>query len=70
MNPIDISSEKFREYVFTDGFVYRVNLPCNLYIKSKPEGDSHRVVDVSLVTHYIPAGWRAIRWEATPTVSF
>lgn len=65
----DISSEDWREYVYPDGFVYRINGPNKLYIKSKPEGDSHRVTNFNPdtqdeVTHYVPAGWRIIRWFA------
>jgi len=56
-------TETWREYVYTDGFTYCVKLPAKLYVKSKPEGDSHRVVDSEGVTHYIPSGWRVLRWR-------
>lgn len=56
-------TEKYREYQYTDGFTYRVEAPVTLWIKTKPEGDSHRVLDASGITHYIPAGWRVLRWS-------
>lgn len=55
--------EEWREYVYADGFTYRVDTPAALFVKNKPEGDSHRVVDASGVTHYIPSGWRILRWR-------
>lgn len=60
----DVSVEAWREYVFTDGFKYRIEYPVTLFIKRKPEGDSHRVVDVDDVVHYIPVGWRILKWES------
>ncbi|RWE37415.1 hypothetical protein [Mesorhizobium sp.] len=62
----DVSSEMWREYVFADGFNYTVPNPITLYIKRKPEGDSHRVVDATGVIHYIPIGWRILRWKNLP----
>lgn len=70
----DISSEEWREYDFVTMdsrvFTSRITSPVTLYIKSKPEGDTHRVVDKSGVTHYIPARWFSLRWKANPEVSF
>jgi len=61
-----VSSESWREYCFTDGMVYRIDKPCTLYVKRKPDGDSHRVVDHEGVVHYVPAGWRIVRWKNEP----
>ncbi len=62
---LDNSDEKWREYIFADG-TYRVDLPQKVMIHRKPEGDSHRIVakaeDGSPVSHYVRAGWMAIRW--------
>lgn len=60
MNVLDISVEKYREYVLSDGTTYRIDAPYRLYTK---EGStSHRVEDYANVVHYIPAGWKIIRW--------
>lgn len=56
-------TEKWREYVFTDGYVYKIEKPVTLWIKPKEEGDSHRVLDEAGVTHYVPSGWRILRWD-------
>ena len=63
LTTIDIGVELWREYVYKDGFVYRIEDPLTLYSKHKPEGDSHRVLDRHGVTHYVPAGWRILRWN-------
>lgn len=73
MTKSDVTVEAWREYVFSDGFVYRVADPCILYVKRKPEGDSHRVVDREGVIHYVPTGWRILRWHnkaGAPEVAF
>lgn len=63
MNEYNLAgTEEWRSYLYTDDFVYRIDRPVKLYVKAKPEGDSHRVVDAEGVTHYIPAGWRILRW--------
>ena len=58
---IDISSEKYREYVTSDGAVYRIDAPKELHIL---DGGSHRVIDNSGVTHRPPRCGNdyAIRW--------
>lgn len=63
MTKADVSVEDWREYVFSDDFVYRIFDPRTLYVKQKPGGDSHRVIDGKGVTHYIPTGWRVLRWS-------
>lgn len=66
----DITSETWREYIYTDGFVIRVEAPVRLYIKKSEKGDSHRVIDTAGTTHYVPVGWRTLRWNADPEVEF
>lgn len=64
----DISSEQWREYDF-EGRVYRIESPVRLYVGTS----THRVVDSSGITHCVPApGYQgcALRWFATPEVSF
>lgn len=70
LNKFDVTSESWREYIFADGFTYKIENPVTLYVKRKAEGDSHRVVDRAGVTHYVPMGWRALRWVASPEVEF
>ena len=59
-------NETFREYVFPNG-TYRIDKPLKVLVRRKPEGDSHRVVSLNNngepISHYVPAGWLAIRWE-------
>ncbi|QIG67355.1 hypothetical protein EVB39_026 [Rhizobium phage RHph_TM3_3_9] len=66
-----IDTEQYREYVYGDGTVYRIDRPKTLFVKSDDRGDSHRIVDDNDVTHYPKRGWIAIRWYApTEPVSF
>lgn len=59
---IDISSEQFREYVYGDGRIFRVERPSMLFIV----GGTHRVVDVYGVTHRPERSYAGIRWQARP----
>ena len=68
IEPKDISSEQYREYDFS-GRVYRIENPKQLYVGTT----THRVVDAEGITHCLPApGFSgcALRWKATPPVSF
>ena len=56
----DISSEIYREYVYPD-FILRIDNPLALNVNYSSGG--HRVFDVQGVSHYIPKGYRSIRWE-------
>lgn len=56
-----IASELWREYVFSDGSVVRIDLPRFLYV-SKSGG--HRIYDYERTSHYIPPGWIHLRWKA------
>ena len=59
MKRVDISLEAWREYEFEDGYVLRVNKPIWAYLT---DCGQHRVVTGDGVTHYIPHGWRKLRW--------
>lgn len=62
----DISTEDFREYEYPD-MTIRIENPRELNV-SKSGG--HRVLDAEGISHYIPAGWRHLRWKANPAFSF
>jgi hypothetical protein len=55
----DISSEKFREYVYTD-FSLTINDPLKLNV-SKSGG--HRVFSENGDSFYITPGWKYIKWQ-------
>ena len=55
----DISVEAYREYVYSNGGVFKIATPATLYIM--PNG-SHRVVDQAGVTHRPERGYVGIRW--------
>jgi len=56
----DISSEQFREYVFPEGEVVRIESPQKLHVS---ESDSHRILDAQGESHYIPPKWIHLRWK-------
>ena len=58
----DISSEQYREYVFTrkDGsYLVRIDQPCQLNVSD----NGHRIWDASGTSHYVPKGWIHLRWR-------
>ncbi len=63
----DLSDEQYREYVFPNGSVVRINNPKGLNVKAPPAGTigggSHRVLDEAGLSHYIPAGWVHLSWK-------
>lgn len=61
-----ITAEEWREYVYQDGYVYKIVAPQTLYLKKNEIGASHRVVDMDGVTHYVAPGFRVIRWKTKP----
>ena len=67
-----IENEKYREYVFKDGSVYRIDSPKDLY--TRIGGTTHRVVAKSGVTHCVQAPGQgeciALRWVSDPPVNF
>lgn len=56
----DVSSEKYRTYTFTEGSV-TITLPTDLNVSSS---GGHRLLDASGKSHYVPAGWLHLEWEA------
>lgn len=59
MTTIDITSEQYREYVYTNG-AYRIEQPTSVTIT---DSGSHRVVDRNGITHRPADGWLALRWK-------
>jgi len=63
----DISSEEWREYVTPTGadsnkaLVIRIEAPLKLHVSAS---GGHRVFSADGVSHYIPAGWKHLRWKA------
>ena len=61
----DINEESWREYVYEDEKVYRIENPLMLYIREG--GSGHRVLDKEGVTHWVPINvWHCIRWQTLP----
>jgi hypothetical protein len=56
---IDISSEIYREYTFSDGF--KLKIEDVLYLAVSDSG--HRLFDQHGVSHFIPYGWRHLTWK-------
>ena len=72
LNFLDVRMETYRVYVFPPPIEGMSNVE---YYIEEPEavafkgpvntwtaGGSHRVVDKSGISHYVPAGWIGIRW--------
>lgn len=62
----DISNEAWREYVYADGGVLRVNRAVTLLLEKNPAGDRHRLIireNGGEVGMYVKPGWLAIRWQ-------
>lgn len=60
----DISSEAWREVVYTDGKVYRIDNPVKLV--TRKGGSTHRVLDAEGVVHCYVApesGKTTLRWK-------
>jgi len=58
---VDISSEHWREYRFHNGEKVRIEAPLKLNVS---DSGGHRIFDATGVSHYIPAGWIHLMWEA------
>lgn len=56
--------EDYRLYIFIGETTLRIEKPRWLHVKRKPEGDSHRIIDASGVSHYIAPGWLAFSFKA------
>jgi len=60
---IDITSEIYRKYEYTDGGQIIIDKPTHLNI-SKSGG--HRILDEKGISHYIQSGWIHLSWETHP----
>lgn len=59
---VDISSELWRIYeYFTEGHLEAIMIdePCWLAVST----GGHRVLDSSGICHYIPKGWKHLKWK-------
>ena len=54
----DISSEKYREYVFDNMTIWLLN-PLKLAVSES----GHRIFTSDCISHYIPKGWQHLFWE-------
>lgn len=59
----DISLEIYREYVWPNGSLVRIEAPQGLAVSAS---GGHRVVDGKGISHYVPSGWIHLRWENSP----
>lgn len=57
----DISSEEWREYHFESGTVVRIVSPLRLNVSAS---GGHRIFDAQGESHYVPAGWIHLKWQA------
>jgi hypothetical protein len=64
LKEMEITTEEWREYRYSNGDVYRIENPTHLWLKSDERGDSHRILDADGSTHYPRRGWVAIVWSA------
>jgi hypothetical protein len=60
-----ITGQEWCEYLFQDGFIYRIVAPKALYTR-KDDDRSVRVVDMEGVSHYVPGDYRIARWKTKP----
>lgn len=58
---VDVSSEDHRIYEFESGRTIRIEAPKWLHVAAS---GSHRLLDGSGVSHYIPSGWIWLRWTS------
>lgn len=56
----DISSEKYRTYVWDNGATVKIKNP--LYLNVSNNG--HRVFDLDGISHYVPNGWIHMYFKA------
>ena len=57
---VDISSEEYRTYVFSNKEEIKINGPLQLSVST----GGHRLFDASGVSHYVPKGWIHLYWKA------
>ena len=58
---IDISSEMYRTYIYSDNTFFIINNPIALSVS---ESGSHRILDADGISHYIPKGYIHLCWKA------
>ena len=56
----DISSERWREYLFADGETVVIDNPLQLHVSQT----GHRILDAQGISHFVPTTWKQLRWEA------
>lgn len=59
---VDISSEEWRRYDFTDGNHVFIEGPTHLSVSK----NGHRLLDNKGVSHYVPLTWIHLSWKAKP----
>ena len=57
---VDISSEEWREYTFSDGEKIVIKHPIRLHVSDS----GHRIFDASGISHFVPMTWKHLRWKA------
>jgi hypothetical protein len=72
---VDISEEEWREYLYPDGSMVRIDHPVALslsHLGPPPEygGGSHRIVTAEGLSKYVPRGWILLTFRASPCYSF
>ena len=63
----DISTELWRKYQYPQGLEVKIQKPVAVCVSNKHRdfgGNGHRIVDDRGVSHYIPAGWIHLSWQA------
>ena len=55
---IDISNEEWREYLWPD---YTIHVDGVQWLAVS--GSGHRLLDIDGISHYIPFGWKHLRWK-------
>ena len=55
----NISSEEWRRYIYADGSSILIDEPLALNVSK----NGHRLVDAAGTSHYIPKGWKHLKWH-------
>ncbi len=59
----DISGlEAWRTYSFADGGEYKITKPVLINVQRNERGDSHRIIDVFGVRHYVKPTWMGFKF--------
>jgi hypothetical protein len=62
-NPLDISTEEYRIYQYSEGRTFRIDDPAELHVITDERGATHRVIDKGGMTHRPERGWLGISWK-------